>query len=353
MPKLPSLTLYRFARSELAALLVFIACVFIFMQVTSRSSAKSFDNGEVPGAHFFVAVGQADAAQPLKLLPFAEAMASDHAFVFSQRDWKTHTGEYDISEYHVLEQTDSGTLIETIQRDDDYTFTSRYRVNGRQITPLCHRTLGPGHGFAGFLLAMVFCALLFPFLRWYTRHDTPPTTLPVATIGPTKTPQNLLPTVRSLWKPLIGAGVVTFFLAQPFIGFMLVPMMFILIPWTLHSLWVIATKPPQRRRQQTLLGIWWISVALIIGIHYVRATVTRSNAQQVVDAVIAYHKAHGTYPDSSDAIGYPKDKLHDMIGVGGYSMSDGKPAFYYATPYLIYETDHYDFVKNEWRHVGD
>ena len=34
-------------------------------------------------------------------------------------------------------------------------------------------------------------------------------------------------------------------------------------------------------------------------------------------------------------------------------MNNGKPSFFYATPYLIYETDHYDFVKNEWIHIGD
>jgi hypothetical protein len=159
--------------------------------------------------------------------------------------------------------------------------------------------------------------------------------------------------IKSLWQPIVTAGVLAFLFAQRHAGFMVIMEVLFLVPWTLWSAWVIAVKPQPRRLQSAKLGIWWLSVALIVGVHYVRATTTRASAQQVVDAVLAYRTAHGVYPADIQAIGYTKDQLRDMIGFGGYFMKDKKPLFFYASTYVAFETDHYDFARNEWTHIGD
>ena len=55
--------------------------------------------------------------------------------------------------------------IETIYRNDDYTFWSRYRVTPTGIQPLWQRNFGPGQMFAAIPLAIITCWLLFFILR--------------------------------------------------------------------------------------------------------------------------------------------------------------------------------------------
>ena len=39
--------------------------------------------------------------------------------------------------------------------------------------------------------------------------------------------------------------------------------------------------------------------------------------------------------------------------MGGYFFDHGEPSFFYASTYVPFEIDDYDFVKREWVHIGD
>ena len=158
------------------------------------------------------------------------------------------------------------------------------------------------------------------------------------------------PQIKTLRSTFIAAGVVALFLSQRHIGFMVLFEELILAPWIVFSIWVSIKNPQQRSYQAAKVGIWLLSVGIVIGVHFFVATQTREKAQKLVDAVMSYYASHGTYPVDTQSIGYTKEEVRSMIGMGGYYFEHGQPSFFYASTYVIYETDHYDFSKREWMH---
>jgi hypothetical protein len=170
MPPLQQITLHAVARSKTAFILLFIPCFFLFPRLISLFGAKSFSNGEAPSATFFVAIATDTANKSFELVPFDYAIASNRSYFPPENASVIQVGEFETNEYRVLSQSPVAAVIETVKKDDDYTITSQYRVDGRRITPLKQRLLGPGHGFAGVLMAYIFCASFFYLLRRFTEH---------------------------------------------------------------------------------------------------------------------------------------------------------------------------------------
>lgn len=98
------------------------------------------------------------------------------------------------------------------------------------------------------------------------------------------------------------------------------------------------------------IGIWLLSVVIIIGIQYVIAIQTQKDAQKIVNAILAYYESHSAYPENIQSIGYTKEDLRSIFGAGGYFFKEGKPYFFYASTYIPFETEHYDFIHRQWIH---
>jgi len=81
--------------------------------------------------------------------------------------------------------------------------------------------------------------------------------------------------LSTLRSTLIGAGIVTLLLCQPFCGFMLFLVLLFLLPWLVASLWIGFRHPEQRARRASQAAIWLCCVSLIVGVHVYRATSTR------------------------------------------------------------------------------
>jgi hypothetical protein len=160
------------------------------------------------------------------------------------------------------------------------------------------------------------------------------------------------PRIKDLRVTLIAAGIITFFLCQRHAGFRIYLQVFILIPWIIGSAWKIIVNPKIRWLQTAKILIWLLSVAIITGSHYFLASRTRARAQEIVNAIAAYHATHGVYPESGylESIGYTKDKIRSMVGMGGYLIENDKPSFFYASTYIIFETDSYNFNTRQWEH---
>lgn len=153
-----------------------------------------------------------------------------------------------------------------------------------------------------------------------------------------------------LRSTLIGAGVVTLLLCQPFCGFMLFIMLCFLLPWLLASLWIGVRHPEQRARRASQAAIWLCSVSLISGVHLYRATSTRHHAQLLVEKVIAYRQSHGSYPATAQAIGYSDARIRELFFTGGYFLTEGKPYLFYTSTYMPFAVESYDFTLQQWQH---
>jgi hypothetical protein len=158
------------------------------------------------------------------------------------------------------------------------------------------------------------------------------------------------PQIKTLRSTLIAAGVVALFLCQRHLGFMVLLEGLILAPWIVFSIWVSIKNPQQRSLRAAKVGIWLLSVGIVIGVHFFVATQTRERAQKLVDAVMSYHASHGAYPVDTQSIGYTKEEVRSMIGMGGYRFEHSQPSFFYASTYVPFETEDYDFSKRKWKH---
>ena len=52
-----------------------------------------------------------------------------------------------------------------------------------------------------------------------------------------------------------------------------------------------------------------------------------------------------------NTIDHLKDQLKSMVGLGGYHAESGKPFFFYASTYVPFETERYDFETHTWKHL--
>jgi uncharacterized membrane protein YhdT len=110
-------------------------------------------------------------------------------------------------------------------------------------------------------------------------------------------------------------------------------------------------RHPERRLVQTAkIALWVSSITAIVAVHWYVAAQTRSNAQAIVDAVLEYSKSHGSFPADLQFIGYRDEDVQSKLGMGGYSFNDGHPVLLYASTYIPFEADYYDFGKNKWLH---
>ncbi len=158
--------------------------------------------------------------------------------------------------------------------------------------------------------------------------------------------------IKALRSTFMAAGVVTLLLSQRHCGFMLFLVLLFLLPWLLASLWICIRDPQQRSLRASQAAIWLLSISLIVCVHVYIATQTHSNAQRLVERVIAYQQRYGHYPANVQAIGYSDAQIHDMLGMGDYQLTEGQPYLFYATTYLPFETESYDFSLHQWQHRG-
>ena len=159
--------------------------------------------------------------------------------------------------------------------------------------------------------------------------------------------------IKRLSGTIFAASIVTIFLCQPHNGFIAFFEVIILIPWVIMWIWRSIKTPELRLLYAVKMCIWILSIGITISVHFFIAYKTRQKAQMVVNAILDYHRSHGSYPPDIQTIGYSKDDLRSMIGMNGYSFNQNKPNFYYASTYMIFETESYDFSKREWQHNYD
>jgi hypothetical protein len=159
--------------------------------------------------------------------------------------------------------------------------------------------------------------------------------------------------IGSLGKTLLAAALVMFSLAQPHAGFMLIFLAIPLLPWTAYSVYIMVAKPLKRCVQAQKLAIWMLVCCSVIGIHYARHLAAKTRAQDVVSAIEAYSSIHGYFPQTIDAVGMTEKELRVKLSYAAYGLHEGKPYFFYASTYVPFEQEAYNFETKKWWHVYD
>jgi hypothetical protein len=159
-----------------------------------------------------------------------------------------------------------------------------------------------------------------------------------------------IPAARST---LALAGVVMLLVSQRHMAFMLFFVFLPLFPWLIYSGFVIARNPTRRAMQTQKVAIWLTAVLLVVGVHIYWHVATRHQAQDLANAIQKYVLQNGVCPPSLEAIGITKVQLKAKLGYASYVCEAGHPRLFYGSTFAPFETDHYDFEKDVWRHVGD
>ncbi|MGZ3241541.1 MAG: hypothetical protein ACXWJK_15025 [Burkholderiaceae bacterium] len=159
--------------------------------------------------------------------------------------------------------------------------------------------------------------------------------------------------LAGLHGTLIGAGVLAFLLLQKHSGFMILFVWLFLIPWIFYSAWVIVRQPQRRSIQAKKVFVWVAFSTIVVGYHLQLHNETRRKAQHIADKITDYMTAKGACPVKLETIGLSNKSLREEIGLSGYQCEGGKPVLFYASTYVPFETDHFDFKRREWVHIGD
>ena len=173
MKTLSLLILRYIAHSKLAFVLTLIGLLLLFTYQLSVRNAVTIPPGAEPEYGFYVAVTPGTEDQPFDLVLLSEIKNKAYRFKLPNQSGSVKRGEFENLSYRVIGATPSGQEpgqepsqeIETIYRNDDYSFWSRYRVTPTGIQPLWQRNVGPGQMFAAIPLAIITCWLLFFVLR--------------------------------------------------------------------------------------------------------------------------------------------------------------------------------------------
>jgi len=92
----------------------------------------------------------------------------------------------------------------------------------------------------------------------------------------------------------------------------------------------------------------------VYGIHHYRHETTRRNADEMVAAVEAFHRANGRYPAALDEVGIDREQVKDRLGsMSGYFVQKGKPHLGYPDTFTPFGYCGYDFDKRAWRCLAD
>ena len=177
--RLPRLLLVVLASS----LFVPVSCtltLFPAVPLLAALQAQDLSKGGPVPSHFYVAVRPGCNGEAFRLEPFA-ALATCGA----RRSECPETTEplpcdlnlpaafgqlrhdpYETQAYRVVKQEAAARVIETVSANDDYTFTSRYRLTDQGVTPLYAHVLGPALAFQSLPIGLALaCAL-----RWVARR---------------------------------------------------------------------------------------------------------------------------------------------------------------------------------------
>lgn len=166
-----------------SSLFVPVSCtltVFPTVPLLAVLQAKDLSKGGPVPSHFYVAVRPGCNGDAFRLEPFETFSACS-----TQRSACPGTpgplpceltlpvasgylrhGPYETQAYRVVKQETTARVIETVSVNDDYTFTSRYRLTEQGVTPLYSHVLGPALAFQSLPIGLVLAFAL----RWAARR---------------------------------------------------------------------------------------------------------------------------------------------------------------------------------------
>ncbi len=159
---------------------------------------------------------------------------------------------------------------------------------------------------------------------------------------------------KKLYLSLLKAIFVAFLFSQRHMGIAVVFLLLALLFWIPYSFYTMFRRPDIRYTQLSSVSIWVVAFAVIVGDHYHLHKTTRQNANKIAMAITHFSDTHGHYPATLDEMGITHDHLVEKLGLSGYFLRDnGRPDFYYAVTFTVFDTYKYNFSEKTWVYDAD
>ncbi|MDR2625781.1 MAG: hypothetical protein LBC37_05560 [Zoogloeaceae bacterium] len=170
-------------------------------------------------------------------------------------------------------------------------------------------------------------------------------------MGDTTSPS---PKARKIYPAIITAAVFVFFCSQREGG---IPARLLTIPFSIWALCeiVYAVRYAEDRKHRLLrVGVWFLAFALVIGMHALRDSAVRQEADAMVAKIQAYQEEHGGCPPTLEAIQESKESIREKLGRGGfYACQEGFFRLTYTVPSSGFDRYYYDSERKNWNFVPD
>lgn len=158
---------------------------------------------------------------------------------------------------------------------------------------------------------------------------------------------------RKVYSAMITAVISVLTIGQAHAGFLAIVLALPLSIWLAWSAYVIVRQPYARLAQVICIFVWLVALVLVIGAHYLRHELVRSDANQVVREIDRYIGNYGRCPAQLAALGFKPQDLIDRLGENfGYGCEGRKPKFSYVATFTIFDTFDYDFDRDNWKYVS-
>lgn len=158
---------------------------------------------------------------------------------------------------------------------------------------------------------------------------------------------------NGLVRTLVVSLIVVLLLTQRHSGFMLAFVLLFLVPWFAYSGYRCLRFPIERKLRIQKTIVWFVAVVVIVSVHLVMYRSAKSYALGVSEKIETYISSHGQCPTKLEDVSISNSTFKEHFGLGGYACKDQRPFLFYASTYVPFETENYDFTKHEWRHAYD
>lgn len=151
----------------------------------------------------------------------------------------------------------------------------------------------------------------------------------------------------------ILAACTALLLSQRHFGFALYMVFLWMAPWLLYTLFRCQRHPDEWRPRLINAGMWCVCIAIVLTSHVIMYRNAQAYANLVSTQIEAYQRQHGSFPATLEEAGISKTAFRERLGSGGYFYRDNTPMLFYASTYVPFDAESYDFKAHSWWHKPD
>ena len=149
-------------------------------------------------------------------------------------------------------------------------------------------------------------------------------------------------------KTFVLVGMTLALTLQKGSGFLLVLLLPFFLIYLIVNVAIMIRRPAERKGRCIRLAIWSVAFVLAGAVQIYWSSGCRSNADLVVQKVLAYKENSGTYPANLRDVGLDHMELQKKWALR-YSVKEGNPKLTYPAPVMPLTVYEYDFETLAWR----